>query len=143
MDSDLLEKLRKIERLYAGATTAGEKEAAADAMARITKRLKETAQKEAPQDYKFTLTDDWSKKLFVALLHRYSLKPYRLPRQRRHTVRVRVPRSFVEETLWPEFLELSDVLKQYLDDITDEVIRQGIHEDAAEEERQSEEYLEE
>jgi len=39
LDQDLLDKLQKIERLYAGATTQGEKAAAADAIARITKRL--------------------------------------------------------------------------------------------------------
>jgi hypothetical protein len=141
MDNELLDKLRKIERLYAGATTAGEKEAAADAMARITRRLQETAQTEAAIEYKFTLADSWSKKLFIALLRRYSLKPYRYARQRRTTVMVRVPRSFVDQTLWPEFLELSTVLKNYLDKITEEVIRQGIHEDATEEEVVSGEYL--
>lgn len=142
MDKDLLEKLRKIERLYAGATSTGEKEAAADAMERITKRLQETTRTEAAIEYKFTLTDAWSKKLFIALLRRYSLKPYRYARQRRTTVMVRVPRSFVERTLWPEFLELSSVLKDYLDKMTDQVIRQGVHEDSAEEEIVPGEYLE-
>lgn len=142
MDKDLLEKLRKIERLYAGAATAGEKGAAAEAMARITKRLQETARVEAAIEYKFTLTDAWSKKLFIALLRRYSLKPYRYARQRRTTVMVRVPRSFVDQTLWPEFMELSTVLKNYLDEMTDQVIRQGIHEDAADEDIVSGDYLE-
>jgi len=134
MDKDLLEKLRKIERLYAGAATAGEKDAAAEAIARITKRLQETAKVEQPIEYKFTLTDNWSKKLFIALLRRYSLKPYRYARQRRTTVMVRVPRSFVDQTLWPEFLELSLLLKTYLDEMTDQVIYQGVHADATEEE---------
>lgn len=128
-EKDLLEKLRKIERLYAGAATPGEKMAAADALARIQKRLSETKQKEAAIEYKFTLTDDWSKKLFVALLRRYSLKPYRYARQRRTTVMVRVPVTFVDQTLWPEFLELSAVLKNYLDEMTERVIHEAIHED--------------
>ena len=38
-EQDLLDKLRKIERLYSGATTPGEKEAAAEAIARIKRRL--------------------------------------------------------------------------------------------------------
>lgn len=141
MDKDLLEKLRKIERLYAGATTPGEKVAAADAMARITRRLQETERRETAIEYKFTLADAWSKKLFIALLRRYSLKPYRYARQRRTTVMVRVPRSFVDQTLWPEFLELSTVLKTYLDEITEQVIRQGIHEDDTEEEVVIGEYI--
>lgn len=132
MDQDLLEKLKKIERLYAGATTPGEKDAAADAIARITRRLRETATVDPAIEYKFRMTDGWSKKLFVALLWRYSLRPYRYHGQRRNTVMVKVPRSFVEQTLWPEFLELSAVLQTYLDDVTDRVISEGIHAGATE-----------
>lgn len=133
-EQDLLDKLRKIERLHAGATTPGEKEAAADAIARIKRRLAEAAKVEHPVEYKFTLADGWSRKLFIALLRRYSLQPYRRARQRRNTVMVKVPRSFVEDTLWPEFLELSEVLQQYLDEVTERVIARGIHDDVTEEE---------
>jgi tRNA nucleotidyltransferase (CCA-adding enzyme) len=94
-----------------------------------------------PIEYKFTLVDGWSRKLFIALLRRYSLKPYRRARQRRNTVMVKVPRSFVEETLWPEFIELSDVLQAYLDEVTQRVISQGIHADEGEEEIVAEDFL--
>ncbi len=140
-ESDLLEKLRKIERLYAGAATPGEKEAAAEAMQRIRQRLGEVSRIEHPIEYRFTLMDGWAKKLFLALLRRYDLKPYRYARQRRNTVMVRVPRSFVDETLWPEFLELSEVLKTYLEEVTNRVIAQAVHEDASEEETIPGEYL--
>jgi len=133
-EQDLFDKLRKIERLYAGATTPGEKEAAADAIERITRRMGETAKVDQPVEYKFTLADGWSRKLFIALLRRYSLKPYRRARQRRNTVMARVPRTFVENTLWPEFLELSDVLQTYLDEVTEGVIVRAIHADEGEEE---------
>lgn len=141
-ESDLLEKLRKIERLYAGAATTGEKEAAAEAMNRIRNRLGEVAKVDKPIEFKFTLMDGWAKKLFLALLRRYELKPYRYSRQRRNTVMVRVPRSFVNETLWPEFLELSTVLKTYLEDVTNRVIADVIHEDTGDEEVVLGEYLE-
>ncbi len=140
-ESDLLEKLRKIERLYAGAATTGEKEAAAEAMNRIRNRLGEVAKVDKPIEYKFTLLDGWAKKLFLALLRRYELKPYRYSRQRRNTVMVRVPRSFVNETLWPEFLELSAVLKTYLEEVTNRVITGVIHEDTGDEEEVAGEYL--
>ena len=140
-ESDLLEKLRKIERLYAGAATTGEKEAAAEAMNRIRNRLGEVAKVDKPIEFKFTLMDGWAKKLFLALLRRYELKPYRYSRQRRNTVMVRVPRSFVNETLWPEFLELSNVLKTYLEDVTNRVIADVIHEDTGDEEEVAGEYL--
>ena len=129
LEKELLEKLKKIERLYAGATTTGEKDAAADAIARIQRRLRDTAKVDPATEYKFTLSDGWSKRLFVALLRRYSLKPYRYPRQRRNTVMVRVPRRFVDETLWPEFLELSAVLQSYLDAVTDRLISGAIFAD--------------
>ena len=132
-EHELLEKLKKIERLFAGATTPGEKDAAADARARIRQRLAETERVEKPIEYKFTLTDAWSKRLFVALLRRYSLKPYRYSRQRWTTVMVRVPASFVDQTLWPEYVEVSKILKAHLDEITNRFIAQGIHADTAEE----------
>ena len=140
-EQDLLDKLSKIERLYAGAATPGEKEAAADAMERIKRRLGETVKIERPIEYKFTLSDGWSKKLFTALLRRYALRPYRYARQRRTTVMVRVPRSFVDETLWPEFLELSKVLQTYLDEVTERVISGAIHANEGEEEVIAGEYL--
>ena len=142
LEPELLDKLKKIERLYAGATTPGEKDAAADAIARIKRRLAEIAKTEQAVEYKFSLTDAWSKKLFIALLRRYSINPYRYSRQRRHTVMARVPRSFVNETLWPEFIELSKVLKSYLDEMTDRVISEGVHADQAEEDVVSGEFLE-
>lgn len=133
-DRELLDKLRKIERLFAGAATDGERDAAADAMARIRRRLNETEKTEPAIEYKFNLTDGWSKRLFIALLRRYELKPYRYRRQRRTTVMVRVPRSFVDQTLWPEFLELSRVLEAYLDEVTRRVIAQAVHDDDTDEE---------
>lgn len=142
LESDLQDKLRKIERLYAGATTPGERDAAADAIHRIQKRLQDKESTEKAIEYKFTLTDGWSKKLFIALLRRYSIRPYRYSRQRRNTVMARVPRSFVNETLWPEFVELSTELKTYLDGITDRIIAESIHSDGGEEDIVSGEYLE-
>lgn len=141
-ESDLLDKLRKIERLYAGATTPGEKEAASEAIARIRKRLADVERIDPAIEYRFGLTDGWSKKLFIALLRRYEIRPYRYSRQRRNTVMARVPRSFVNEILWPEFLELSKVLKTYIDDVTDRVIATGIHGNAAEEDVVSGDFLE-
>ena len=111
-------------------------------MRRIQQRLKKAEKAERPIEYKFTLVDGWSKKLFIALLRRYDLRPYRYARQRRNTVMVRVPKSFVDDTLWPEFLELSNVLQQYLEDITHRVISGSIHADASEEEIIAGEYLE-
>ncbi len=128
----LIETLQCIEALYAGATTPGEREAAGNARDRITARLESVQQSDPPVEYKFTLSDMWSRKLFVALLRRYGISPFRYHRQRYTTVMARVSVSFVDETLWPEFQKLDDTLRSYLDDVTDRVISQGLHADNSE-----------
>ena len=46
----------------------------------------------------------------------------------RQTVMVRAPASFVRDTLWPEFQELSQALSAHLDEITKRIIREEVHE---------------
>ncbi len=130
-EAKLRERLARIEALFAGATTAGERVAAAEARRRIQLRLAGMEAVAPPIEYRFTLADTWSRKLFVALLRRYDLKPYRYRGQRRTTVMVRVPEPFVNETLWPEFQQLSATLREYLDDITDRIIAESIHGDGS------------
>ncbi|HEY3321049.1 MAG TPA: hypothetical protein VGP72_11335 [Planctomycetota bacterium] len=118
----LLEKLRKIEALIAQPGTAGEGAAAAEARRRLMERLSAIRKTDASVEYRFSIPDAWSRRLFLALLRRYGLQPYRHRGQRYSTVTVRAPKSFLEETLWPEFLEMSTTLKGYLDEVTDRVI---------------------
>ena len=126
-EDDLIRKLQSIEALFAGARTDGERIAAGRARERIIARLKEFEQRDPPIEYKFTFSNMWSRRLFSALLRRYGIRPYRYRRQRYTTVMAKVSVSFVEDTLWPEFVELSDALHAHLDEITDRVIREGIH----------------
>ena len=130
-ESNLIEKLMKIEALFAGAATPGERLSADLARQRILLRLKELLPKDPPVEYRFTFTDMWSRKVFVALLRRYNLKPYRYYRQRYTTVMVQVPKSFVDETLWPEFEKISSELREYLQDVTQRVVTQVLHEDSS------------
>jgi len=128
----LIEKLRRIESLYADrAATAGEKTAASEARERILRRLANTLPSDPPVEYTFALQDTWSYKLFAALLRRYNITPYRYIRQRHTTIMARVPKRFVDETLWPEFKELNKVLEAYLTEITERVIRETINKDAS------------
>jgi hypothetical protein len=69
---------------------------------------------------------------FVALLRRYGIEPYRRRRQRYTSVMARVPKSFVDSTLWPEYLELSRVLEDYISEITENVIKNHIYQNTAE-----------
>jgi len=128
----LTEKLRLIEALFAGAATDGERQAAAAASERIRSRLEELREREAPVEYQFSMADAWTRRLFTALLRRYGLVPYRYPRQRRTTVMVRVPKSFVDQTLWPQFEQLSESLMSYLSEVTDRVVAEAIHGDVSE-----------
>ena len=132
-ESTLIEKLRKIEALHAGATTPGERDAAERARQRILERL---AHRErtvpALVEYRFPMKDIWSRKLFVALLRRYGITPYRYKRQRRTTVMARVDPGFVEVTLWPEFQQLSGTLRARLSEVTERVVAEVLHEDISE-----------
>ncbi|MBI4701683.1 MAG: hypothetical protein HY744_11085 [Deltaproteobacteria bacterium] len=131
-EAKLLEKLRLIEALFAGATTEGERVAAAEARRRIQARLEAVEQLDPPVEYRFAMPDAWSRRVLLALLRRYELKPYRYRGQRRTTVMVKAPRRFVTETLWPEFEQLSETLRTYLDEVTSRVVAEVIHQDSSE-----------
>jgi hypothetical protein len=128
----LFEKLRKIEALHAGATTDGERAATEHARQRITTPLKRCESADPPVEYRFPLDNPWSRKLFVALLRRDGMRPYRYHRQRFNTVMARVSRAFVADTLWPTFTELDRALHEHLDRITEDMITQGISRDTSE-----------
>ena len=114
-----MEKLRRIEALHARPGSEGERQAAERARERIQARLKQLEAEEPPIEFRFTLADQWSRHLFVALMRRYGIRPYRYRGQRRTTVMARLSRSFVNDTLWPEFLELQSTRAAYFDDLTD------------------------
>jgi hypothetical protein len=67
----------------------------------------------------------------VALLRRYDLQPYRYARQRYTTVMARVSARFVNETLWPEFVELDRTLQTYLTEETNRIIAESINKDSS------------
>ncbi len=131
-ESQLVDKLRRVESLFAGATTEGERIAAGLARERILERLRGWEREEPPVEYRFSMTDMWARKVFVALLRRYGIRPYRYSRQRHTTVMAQVSSRFVDETLWPEFKEISRELKNYLSEVTDRVVAQVIHQDSSE-----------
>ena len=43
---------------------------------------------------------------------------------KRQTVVLKAPHTFLERTLWPEFVDIDMALTTYLDEITDKVIRE-------------------
>jgi hypothetical protein len=134
----LLERLRLIEALHAGAATPGERDAAANARERIKARLAALQNSDPPVEFSFKLRDRWSHRLLVALLRRYGIAPYRYRGQRYTTVMARLPKRFVNETLWPEFVELNGTLTNYIAEVTERVIAEGIGADSSEVEERPE-----
>ena len=136
-EQELREKLRKIAALFEGATSAGEREAAEAALNRVRSALATAEKTEQSIEMSFRLPDPWKRRAFLALCRRYGLRPYRYPRQRYSTILVRSPRSFINQTLWPEYLEISRALDEYLREATERIIREEVFADADEAEEQT------
>ena len=130
-EAALIEKLRKIEAIFAGATSEGERAAAASARQRIIDRLAAFERVEVAREYQLSLHDPWARRLFFALARRYGLDPFRYKRQRTATVMINVAPTFFENTLWPEFEAISAELRVYLDEVTTRVIATAIHGDTS------------
>ena len=126
-DEHLRDKLRKIEALFAGAATAGERAGAGAAAERIRDRLRNAERSERPIEMRFSLSDLWSRQLFIALARRYGLRPYRYRRQRRTTIMLAVPQGFLDQILWPEFVQINEALTEYLAEITEKIIRDEVY----------------
>jgi hypothetical protein len=131
-EQELRQKLRKIAALFEGATSAGERDAAAAALNRVRAALSAAEKTEPVVEMTFRLPDRWSRQLFLALCRRYGLKPFRYPRQRHSTVVVRAPQTFLRTTLWPEYLEIAQALEEYLNQATERIIQEEVFGDAAE-----------
>src|SRR5437773_5270717 len=63
-ESQLREKLRKIEALFAGAGTAGERLAAEAALERVRARLGELSRQDPSIEMQLSMPDQWSRHLF-------------------------------------------------------------------------------
>jgi len=129
IEQQLRERLKKVEALYFGAATAGERDAAGAAVERLKAKLAEIARQDPPQEMKFSMPDPWSVRLFVALCRRYGLKPYRYPRQRQTTIMVRAPRRFFDTVIWRQFSDMHTDLWMHFEATTERLIRETIHAD--------------
>ena len=129
IEDEIRERLRKVEALFFGAATAGERDAAGAAAERLKAKLDETARRDPPINLKFTMPDQWSVRLFIALCRRYGYRPFRYPRQRSTTIMVRAPQKLFEAVVWSEFNELHADLAAFLDRTTERLIRETVHAD--------------
>ena len=129
-EARLLEKLRAIEALFAGATTEGERGAADQARQRIRARIEEL-RSETVVEWRFT-QDPWSQRLLVALARRYGITPYRYRRQRYATLMIRAPERFLNEVFLPEFNQMADTLHAHLSAVTERVVADALDADISE-----------
>ena len=86
-DKELRAKLAKMEALFRGTGSPGEKAAAAAAMDRLQGRLGGSDGDGDPEiEMKFSLPDMWSVRLFIFVCRKHGVHPYHYARQRRTTV---------------------------------------------------------
>ena len=120
---DLYEQLEKVRALADGAATDGERAAAQKAEEKLQNRIDQESGADEPDvEYRFSIHDPWQRRLFIAICRRHDLEPFQYKRQKRQSVMLRAPERFVDEVLWPEYEEMSDILTDYLDDVTTGVI---------------------
>lgn len=131
-EQELLAKLAGVEALFAGTTFEGERQAAAVAREKLRAKLEALHASDPAVEHQLSIHDPWMVRLMIALLRRYGLQPYRRKGQRATTLMVKMPKRFLDETLWPQFIELGKVLQQYLLEVTERVIKDAIHPDATE-----------
>ncbi len=100
----------------------------------ISKRFEKPAADaaEQPVEYQVTLPERWERRLFVALCRRHGLEPYRYRRQKSASVVVRLPRSFLDNTLWPEYELLRQALDDYVAQTTERIIAEEVSSDVGE-----------
>ncbi len=130
-DAQIRERLAKIKALFDGATTNGERDAAAEAMLRINQKMAVRMGATGAEEFRFSLPNAWSTRLFIALCRSKGLKPYRYPRMRRTSICVRAEITVVDYELWPEFQQMNDVLQQHLGELADHIIAECINPDRA------------
>lgn len=130
----LIDKLQKIEALYLGATTAGERAAAAQVMANVQNKLESYRQEEKTTEWTLTVENQFEKRLLKAILAKHGLSVYRYPRQRYTTLKVMATKATINTIIWPQYLEMCKVLESYLDEVTSDVIKKSMGQENSEDE---------
>ena len=127
-EAGLLEKLRKIEALHAGATRGG----ASGRQAYPSSTRGSAGPRAGHRDGPYAARSLDAKAVRRALPPPLWLAAFRRPRQRASTVQVLAPATFQETTLWPELDALATELTKHLAEVTDRVIHEGVHADTSE-----------
>lgn len=127
----LREKLRLVESLYLRPGSEGERSAAEGARSRLQERI-EQLESDIEEEYQYSLPDRWSRHLFLAVMRRHGIEPYRYKGQRYTTVMVRASERRLAAIL-PEFRALNEILVEGLHKITDDLITSTIFANSSDE----------
>lgn len=100
---EIIEKIRKVEALYSGTDSIGEKQAALGALVRLQSQLGAVPEKE--EEFQVSMPDPWKRQLFLALCRRHGVEPFRRYRQRYSTVMFNCAPSIAKQILWPQYLD--------------------------------------
>ncbi len=127
MDPRLIQRFRNVQALYAGASTDGEREAAASACSRLLARIEEDQPEPTGPDgssarfaerlplfVQLRPSDLRSYPLLLAMLRRYGLKPVRLVK-RRFVAVCADSKEVVVEALLPEFERMGRRLRSMVE----------------------------
>ena len=114
---DLVDKIRKVEALIAGAKTEGERKAAEFAKQRLEGKIGGQL-----IEYTVRLRNSWTKKLFVAICRKYQLRTYRYAKQRYTTTMVQVSSAFLNGVLWPEFNKYDSMFQELASEIIQDLV---------------------
>ena len=130
-ENRLKTKLDKLEALFRGTGSLGERAAAAAAMDRLHGRLGSSKKtyREPEIELRISLSDSWSVRLFIAICRKHGVRPYRYPRQRRTTIMVYVREREFDRSVWSEYEMLQRELSRYFEDVTDDLIKRAMGSD--------------
>jgi hypothetical protein len=130
IEEQIRARLRKVEAPFFGAATIGERDAAGVAAERLRAKLDEASRRDPPVEMKFSMPDQWSARLLIALCRRYGFKPFRYARQRGTTIMVKAPRRFFDAVAWRQFSDGHTDLWLFFEETTERLIRKAIHADS-------------
>jgi len=102
-------KLNKIQALIDRTSSEGERQAAALAKDRILNK-----ERQSLKEIHISLQSIWQKSLFLALCKKYRLETYRYLRQKHTSTVVMVEPNFLNDRLWPEYLEYSALFQDHV-----------------------------
>lgn len=135
-DQKIRDKLAKIKALFAGASSDGERQAAQAAIDRIHGRIglgePQKPAEDPPVEFRFSLANHWSMRLFLALCRSKGYRPFRRPRMRHTSVCVLIGAKACESVLWPEYSEMNRVLTEHLNELANRIIADCINPDRSE-----------